>query len=175
MNTCIRFAPSPQPSRLESLYYGRINSHDSDGHWLIDGQFPAHTAPSLLVAPCIGDVVAYVEVEQRYVILHVLERQQQADDALTIAAQQPLRIEAPNIELMGWNQLSFTSLQRISMAGQHASISVSGSWVQQAEHCIQHAGHLTQTTSGIARCSAQQYIMTAEDDVCIDGKRINMG
>ncbi len=174
MNTCIRFAPSKQPAPLQGNFSGVISAANDDGSWLIDEHFSAWQATSLLIKPAVGDTVAYVAVAERYFIVHILQRTEGSEN-LEISTQQPLSIRAPQLDLLGWESIQLTSLQTISTACQHHALTASGSLVQQAHDVIQQAQHVTQTTTGIARHSAQQHIITASDDVQIDGKRINMG
>lgn len=175
MNTCIRFAPKKLPTEIEHSYYGRISAVDENGLFCIDQHFTASAATSLLVAPQLDDLVCFVEAGQGYYIVQILQRSEKASRQIDINLDQPLAISAPEVSLLGWNRTQLCSADQVSISAQHTWLSAAGSLVQQAQQLIVQSEQLTQNTSGIARSSAQQHIMTASEDVVIDGKRINMG
>jgi hypothetical protein len=47
--------------------------------------------------------------------------------------------------------------------------------VSQAKHLIQHAGDFALNAKSLLRIHSKQQIITAQEDIRIDGKRINMG
>lgn len=175
MNTCLKLTPPIKPMPVTTHYGGVISGYDdSQQCWVIDELYPAVGAASLLVKPGEGDKVCFVEMDGEYYITQVLLRQQQ-DDALLIESRVPLHWVAPTLQFTAFEKLELVSLNQIAVMGKNAMITASQSLIQQTENLIQKVGQCSLVARGLSRFSAKQQIITAEEDVRVDGKRINMG
>ncbi len=180
MTPCIEFPlhHQYQPTPLENAYSGVITAIDAgNDQWIIDQHFTAPTAVSLLRKPEAGDLVYFVRIGTEFFITQILQRQKSdnASRPLSLESDQPLYIHAPELKLSAWHTLELTSVNTLSVAAEQGSFCFSGTLIQQSENLIQQVGHMNLTARGLLRLNAKQQLITAEEDVRIDGKRINMG
>ncbi len=171
----VKLAPIDEAKPTPAQYYhGVITGFDDVSHiWTIDQKFQAKRATSLLLKPSIGAEVSFVAGQNSYFILDVLE--QHGTSELLMESDKALHWCAPKISLTAWNDLEFSALKQIKLMGQHYSLSVAGTLVQQAQNLIQQAEHFSISAKGLLRLNAKQQIITAKEDLRLDGKRINMG
>jgi len=178
MTPCIEFPFKYEPTPLENAYSGIVTAIDENNDsWIIDQHFPAQKAVSLLIKPEIGDLVYFIASNTQFFITQILQRPQSdnAPRALSLESDQPLHIHAPELRLSAWQTLELTSVNILSVAARQGSFCFSGALIQQSEDLIQQVGHMSLTARGLLRLNAKQQLITAEEDVRIDGKRINMG
>ena len=178
MNALLKLAPTSevecaQPTPLQS-YIGRVSGFDDQQKCLIDEQFSATCADGLLVKPNIGDVVTFCVTEGHYYITQIIKRNDVTQD-LVIESKSNVRWIAPQMNFTALEDFEITSFNKVSVVGNSCVLSASESMVQNTEHLIQHAGQHSLTVTGLYRVSSKQQILNAEEDVRIDGKRINMG
>ncbi|WP_026971594.1 DUF3540 domain-containing protein [Aliagarivorans marinus] len=146
---------------------------DGSANYLIDQHVHAELALSALVEPQLGDRVAYLGDESGCFVLHILKRK--SPQTLQLRSATPIAVHAPELTLSADKQLDLVSLNRFSLTGQHGVVSVSGTLVSCAEHMVKQVNQLMVTAKGLLRLSGRQQVITAEQDVRIDGERINMG
>lgn len=146
---------------------------DDSASYLIDQYVHAELAVSTLVEPQLGDRVAYLRDESGCFVLHILTRE--SPQTLQLRSATPIALHAPELTLSADKQLDLVSLNRFSLTGQHGVVSVSGTLVSCAEHMVKQVNQLMVTAKGLLRLSGRQQVITAEQDVRIDGERINMG
>jgi len=151
---CLLSAESAE-SGQEALYFSRI----SDG---------------MLVQPCVGDSVLCADTQNDLIVIQVLSRHTE-NRTLQINCERDIEMLAPRIKLSALDELELSSASKLSLLARDIVSGASRSLVQQARNLMQNAGNFSLTAKGILRSSAKQQLMTAEEDVRIDGKRINMG
>ncbi|WP_432453223.1 MULTISPECIES: hypothetical protein [unclassified Agarivorans] len=150
--------------------------HDEAGRavkYQLDHDVEVVLAMSSLIQPVRGDLVAYLKTEAGCFLLHILQRN--CEQVTQINSVHPIQLHAPKIVLSAEQELELLSLNRFSLTGQHGLISVSGTLVSCADFMVKQVNQLMVTAKGLLRLSGRQQVITAEEDVRIDGKRINMG
>lgn len=163
-----------EPSMDAQYIVGRVTGYDAQlHHFTVEDDIHAGVADGLLVQPASGDLVACLLSEQGNFILQVLV--QANAKALSITSAKPIKMSAPSISMAARDELELVSLNRFSLVGKHGVISAAGSLVACAEQLIQQVGQFMLSAKGLMRLSGRQQVITAEEDVRIDGKRINMG
>lgn len=168
--------PPLQTGVLSVVYTGSITHFDEDSkHWLLDDQFLGVAASSLILKLGIGDRVCFVEDDGQYYITQVLSQPLQDDNTLVFESEHAMEWRAPQLRFSAWKELEFMSLNRLSLVCKHGVVSSVNSLVMQAEQLIQHVTQFSVTAKGLLRLNGKQQLITAEEDVRIDGKRINMG
>ena len=178
MNNCITFERKlPQsnvkPNNQYQYHVGTISIYNRETEvCLIDGHISAEVADGLLVAPHTGDLVAYLINENDAFLLQILR---QTVDSTQIHCHKPLSIHAPKVNISANQKLDMVGLEGFSLVGKQGVISVAGSLVTCAEHLVQQVNQFMLNAKGMLRLSGRQQVMTAEEDIRIDGKRINMG
>ena len=174
MSSCLRLSDSPTPA-MQSI--GQLTAFDErEQRWVVDGSFFASVAVSELLTPTIGDTVLFVVSGQhdkpQYVITHVLESQAQS---LSIRTEKPVSLVSPKISLTATQDVEVTALNKLQFIGKHGVLSFTDSLVNTVKNLIQHVEHASVTAKGMFRTHAKQQVITASEDVRVDGKRINMG
>lgn len=160
--------------KTADYYIANISDFDpKTGKCIVDQCTSAQLAAGLLVQPCVGDLVACVQTQGAIYVIQILQTMQ--DDKLQLSSVKPMFVNAPSISLMAEDELNMVSLNRFSLVGKHGVMSVAASLVTRAEYMIQNISEWMVTAKGMMRLSARQQVITAEEDVRIDGKRINMG
>ena len=134
----------------------------------------AQRAESLLVQPEVGDRVFYIEVEREYFIVHILKRKT-VTAPLVMQTARPMDWIAPVIRLKALEEMQFLSVNKLSLSACDVVLSACQTLVQQARHFLQQAKNFSLTTKGLIRVSGRQQVITAEEDLRMDAKRINMG
>jgi hypothetical protein len=175
MNSCLKLTPAVKPIPIATSFAGQVTGYDQQHNcWIIDELYLAPCAASLLVKPGEGDKVCFVQVEDDYYITQILSRKAQSE-ALLIETKVPLHLVAPAIQLTAFETLEMVSLNRIAVMGKNYILAAKQSVIQQTENWIQQVGQCSITAKGVMRLNAKQQVITAEEDVRVDGKRINMG
>lgn len=167
---------SVEPTPLPKQCWGEITRFDKgSGMWLIDNEFCAKVAVSLLVKPELGDCVAFVSLAGHgYIIQQILCRAEQHCE-VTMQLDHDVRLIAPNIAIQAQDNLDLAALNKASLMSENLQQSAQKSFVQQADNMILQATQLSATADSVMNLSAQQHLLVAEEDVRIDGNRISMG
>jgi len=175
MNNCLKLTPVVEPTPLPVNYGGQITGFDNtSNHWVIDAEFNANCAVNLLVKPCIGDKVCFIQCDNHYYITQLLARDT-SHETITIQSDKKVHWLAPEFKLTAFDNLEFISLNQITITSKNYMMSAANTMLQQAESLLQQVGKFSLTAKGLLRTNAKQQIITAEKDVRIDGERINMG
>ena len=165
----------PEPPKLSYVHCGEITAvSGSDHQWQVDNSYSALSGTGLMLTPCVGDKVSFIESKGQYYILQVLYRPD-AEKPLSFETERDIDWQAPNVRFTVFDEMEFVSLNRISLMCKHGVMSMTNTLVTQAEHYIQKAAQLSITAKTLLRLNAKHQIITADEDVRIDGKRINMG
>lgn len=176
MDVELYLTPYKLPEPIAQTFIGVITGFDKEqGYWLIDQQFIAHVAVSLLVRPIIGDTVAFVLVkEDVYVIDQILMRDSK-DNMIDIESDRKMQWQAPEISIQAQNSVEIAALNNVSVTAKHLVQSSQKSLVQRSENLMMHAEYLSASADCVMNLIAQQQLLIAEEDVRIDGNRISMG
>jgi len=175
MNSCLKLSIHPEPTPVSSLYTGVITGFDKEHRcWVIDDSFKAVTAADLLVKPCVGDTICFVEMVKIYYITQLLSRDSTVD-TLTLSSDKKMHLQAPELKFTAFENIEFTSLNKMALNSKHYAMSVTNTLIQQAENLLQQVGQFSLTAKGLLRTQGKHQVITAEKDVRIDGERINMG
>lgn len=135
---------------------------------------PACLSEGMLVQPLVGDTVLCIDSDRGLVVTQVLLRKEKTQ-TLTIYTNKTFECIAPEIKLKAFNELELSSAKKLSLFARDIISGASRTMLQQAKQILQNVADYSLTASGIVRTDAKQQLMTAEEDVRIDGKRINMG
>lgn len=165
-----------KPTPMPETFYGDISGFDETSKlWKIDCHFFAHVAVSLLVTPEVGDKVAFIFLDETgYIINQILARNIQ-NTSMTLQTDREVNWLAPRISIQAQDELELVALNTVSMMGNNLVHSAQTSLVQQAETMIMQANQLSATADGVMNLTGKQQMLIAEEDVRIDGNRINMG
>lgn len=176
MNNCLKFENKKRHQLTTVTHYGgMITAYDSERNsYIVDHDYHAQCATSLLLKPAVGDQVVLIEMQEKYYICQILTQTSQAEELL-IESDKPVQWVAPKLKFSALQEVELISLNRLSFVSKHCMISIAGSLIQQTENLIQQVAHYSLAASGLLRLTGKQQIITAEEDVRIDGKRINMG
>jgi len=183
MNNCLKLMPqlkqkrTPEvsPTPLQVNFGGQITSFDQVNNcWVIDSHFSADCAINLLVKPCVGDKVCFIEMDNAYYITQLLSRDL-SNETLVIQSDKKVHWLAPELKLTAFENLEFVSLNKVAISSKNYVMSAANTMIQQAENLLQQVGQFSLTAKGLLRLSGKQQLITAEKDVRIDGERINMG
>lgn len=171
----LKLVPELVSKRNALNYTGRVSDYNKSGQcWVIDEHLSASCALSLLVQPSVGDKVCFIKEGSDYYIISILTREDKSD-ILKVYSDKKIHWLAPELRFTALNSLELVSLSKIMVTTKNHVMSVANTIIQQTENLIQQVGQLSITAKGLVKLSGKQQIITAEKDVRIDGKRINMG
>ncbi len=174
--------PPPLPLHLvEARIIVALDRHA----FLLDDGRAAHQALSCLIRPEVGDhvLVATCRNDTSYV-LHVLHRTEPNLVQLSVPGARELRIEQPRIRLEASDAIALHALTDVEITAATGALSlntrnlfatVQESLVQSVGQFVGRAGHYLLEVSQLLRMHGQQAIVTADEDVKVDGERISMG
>jgi hypothetical protein len=174
--------PSPLPLYLvEAKIVVALEQH---AYLLNDGRL-AHQALSCLICPEVGDhiLVAACHNETSY-ILHILQRGELRQARLSVPGMHELSIEQDRINLNAGDALALRALNDVEVSAATGVLSLNGrnlfttvheSLVQNVGQFIGKAGHYLLEVRQLLRLHSQQTLITAEQDIKVDGERISMG
>jgi hypothetical protein len=174
--------PPPLPLHLvEAKIVVALEQH---AYLLNDGRM-AHQALSCLVRPEVGDHVltATCQNDASY-ILHILHRTEPKQVRLGVPGASEMRIEQARITLDAIENIALQSLADVEVSAATGVLSLNGrnlfttvheSLVQSVGHFVGKAEHYLLEVRQLLRMHGQQAIVTAEQDVKVDGERISMG
>ena len=144
---------------------GRVCQIDHSVHGII--------ADGLLVSLEVGDTVACIHSPLGVFVIQQLI--QHPTRLQQIKSRQELHICASSLRLQATDDMELVSLNRCSMVSKHTVISAAETLVTTAEHAIQSVSQFLLSVKGLLRMNGKSQVITAEEDVRVDGKRINMG
>lgn len=186
-------------SPAEVMKTGEITAVDSNENgFIIDQSLPASQAMSCLVTPQLGDTVLYWHDNQQRWILAVLKAQQSAENkahnknindlnqprTVSLPNQQAMQISARKLLLNAQHTMQLNSMGNIQLNAvvgklmlnaKHCVYSIQESLMQIARTLLQRSDYIDHQANKVLKSHAQQQLMTADKDVKIDAKRINMG
>ncbi len=135
---------------------------------------PAQLAESLLATPCAGDRVLCVDLEGDLIIVQILTRASNTEPLL-MTSSRTIEWVAPVLRFKAIRELELLSAKKLTLSACDLVLGASRTLVQQARHILQQANDYAVTAKGLLRLNGRQQVITAEQDVRIDGERINMG
>ncbi|MCG8632988.1 MAG: DUF3540 domain-containing protein, partial [Desulfobacterales bacterium] len=151
--------------------------------FMIDSVTEATQAFSCVVRPEKGDVAAYVRTPLKSYILGVLERDgDHADIQVNGAAE--LNIKARKMSLSASEEVEVRSLKSIRLTAYLGTLSLTGtnlvatvkeSIIQSAKSHINTVINYTMNAKQLLRFHGRHQILTADEEIRMDGERINMG
>lgn len=175
MKPSLQIAHEKSPRPMPQSYFGEITGFDSQQQcWRIDNQFLATKAVSLLVNPEISDQVGFVELNGKYVITQLLTRSEK-QQKVTLQSEQSVQWIAPNLSVKALDSVELVASNNVTMMANSLVQNGLNSMIQQSEHLLQQANQFSANATGVMHLNGKQQIITAEDDVRIDGERINIG
>ncbi|SHE43780.1 DUF3540 domain-containing protein [Vibrio gazogenes] len=174
MNHLLKLPKSAKPKPMPESYIGRVTGvEEGQNTWRIDQLFLAKAAESLLVKVEIGDVVAFIEYQHNLIIVQILQRE--GDRKTTIQSHNDVCWIAPKMSFQTQDELELLALNRISITADHLMQSAQGTSIQQAQKMILSAQSVSASADDVMNLTAKQHMLIAEEEVRIDGERINMG
>lgn len=167
--------PNVVPKEIQVTYGGLITRFDKlSNSWIIDDVYSATCAVSLLIQPCVGDTVCFVEMAEEYYITQLLSRKNEIE-TLTISSDKKMHWQAPELKFTAFENLELISLDKMALMSKNCVMSVANTMIQQAENLLQKVGQYSLSAKGLLRVHGKHQVITAEKDVRIDAERINMG
>jgi hypothetical protein len=134
----------------------------------------ADLADGLFIQPQPGDQVLCVELADRLLITQVLVSAKPQQPVCWRSARK-FDFQAPSLSINTVDELELVSAGKLSLYGRDMVVGAVRTLVSQAKHLIQHAGDFALNAKSLLRIHSKQQIITAQEDIRIDGKRINMG
>lgn len=148
----------------------RIASPDSQG----ESGLMALAAEDMLMQPEEGDVVLCVKVAEQWFITQLLKRAQ-PKETLQLTSSRTVEWAVPSFRIKALNELELLSANRLTISARDLLAGASRSLVQQAHNFLQKATTFSLNTKGLMQITGKQQVIVAEEDLRMDGKRINMG
>lgn len=174
MNRSLKMSQYVKPTPMPESYIGTISGFDqAQKCWQIDHHFLAQVAESVLVKPEAGDVVSFIAYQDGFIIVQILQRANKGK--MTLQSQDDVCWIAPKVSIQVQDELELMALNTVSITGNNLVQSAQESSVQQAQTMILHGKHLSANAEDVMNLSAKQHMLIAEEEVRIDGERINMG
>lgn len=173
----------PQPLPLALTEASIVVAIEPHAYLLNDGRI-ARQALSCLIRPEIGDHVLASACQHDTYILHILQRHGLRQAQLSVPGVSDLRIEQEQLSLMASDSIRLRALHDVEVSAASGVLSLNArnlfttvqeSLVQHAGHFIGKAGHYLLEVRQLLRLHSQQALITAEEDVKVDGERISMG
>ncbi|AJK50070.1 DUF3540 domain-containing protein [Burkholderia plantarii] len=174
--------PPPLPLHLvEARVIVALEQHA----YLLDDGRVAYQALSCLIRPEVGDhvLVATCPNDASY-ILHVLHRADAKQVQLSVPGAETLRVEQARIELAATESIALDSLADVEISAATGTLNLAArnlfttaqdSLVENVGQFVGRADRYLLEVSELLRLHGQQAIVTAEEDVKVDGERISMG
>ncbi len=172
--------------RNEPMTYreGTITSEKGEGGFIIDDVIEAETAFSCIVRPETGDRIVYLKSANAVFITDILKRDQVCVADIQIKGVDELSIKSKKLNLVAGEQLNLKSLKTIditaflgvvSLTGMNLVTTVKESIIQNAASHITSVKNYTLNAKNLLRTHGKHHIMTADEEIRMDGERINMG
>jgi hypothetical protein len=173
----------PQPLPLALTEASIVVAIEPHAYLLNDGRV-ARQALSCLIRPEIGDHVLASVCQHDTYILHILQRHSTQQAQLSAPGVKALHIEQEQLTLAANDSISLRALNNVDVSAATGVLSlnarnrfatVQDSLVQQAAHFVGKAEHYLLEVRQLLRLHGQQALITADEDVKVDGERISMG
>lgn len=179
MNTAV------QTSKTLAWAEARIAVALDDNCYLLDDGRLARQAASCVLTPEAGDRILAVGCrEGDSYIVHVLDRGFAEAAELSVPGTQQLNIRQQRIAMSAIEQMSLQALRDIEITAATGSMSfnarnlfvtVQESLVQNVRHYIGKAEQYLLNVRSLLKLHGKQALVTAEQDVKVDGERISVG
>lgn len=178
----VTFYEKATAGQTAQLYTGTITGIKEE-LFFINDELLSRQADGLGIRLKVGDVVSYLETSDEAYIVNLLVAAPREDMGLRFPCADGLTISAERIDLLGQQTISLRALQELSLVTSRtlkiccqnlfqtviaSAVNVMGSWIQKCEQA-------SVETKGIMRSNAGSQIITADEDLRLDAKRINMG
>ncbi len=167
-----------------SLYQGTVTRVlEPEAGYEIDQNRVARQAYSCLIQPCVGDRVLVSSSTEPFIVA-VLERTQPQPACLQLPTDDPLTLRNQDLSLQAEQSLKLSSLAEMELNvplgtlrwnAHHVFSTVTGNWVQQVNHHLQRVRQFALEATQLLRLHGKHQFITADQDIKIDGERINMG
>ncbi len=173
------------------LVYGRVTDCIEDGSYLIDNEYFAYRAIGCLIVPSKDDLVLIVrEKDTKAYLLNVLSRTRVNNNSeskpveLSIPGNEELLIRGERLNLHGKKSLDLSTLGSMSLSAclgplkitaKNCFTSVIETLVQIAKFSSLSAEQIIQKAGQTFKTQGRHQLISAQQDVKIDGERINMG
>jgi hypothetical protein len=174
----------PPPLPLYLVEAKIIVALEQHVYLLNDGRV-ARQALSCLICPEVGDhVLATACQNETSYILHILQRGELRQARLSVPGVQELHIEQDRIKVSAGDAIALRALNDIEVSAATGVLSLNGrnlfttvheSLVQNVGQFIGKAEHYLLEVRQLLRLHSQQTLITAEQEVKVDGERISMG
>ncbi len=167
-----------------AYYEGTITSDTGEGRFIIDGRVEAETAFSCIVRPECGDTIVYLKTDNAAYISAILSRPDDSPATIEIEGVKELSIKSKKLNLTAEEHLDLQSLKTIGITSFLGALTLTGMNIVTTvkESIIQHAtSHITSVKNyslnakNLLRTHGKHHIMTADEEIRMDGERINMG
>ncbi|KKB61297.1 hypothetical protein WM40_23990 [Robbsia andropogonis] len=174
----------PQPLPLHLLEARVIVALEQHAYLLDDGRV-AYQALSCLIRPEVGDhvLVATCQNDASY-ILHVLHRTDAKQVQLSVPGAEMLRIEQARIQLTAIESIALDALSDVeiraatgtlNLAARNLFTSAQDTLVENVGQFVGRADRYLLEVNELLCLHGQHAIITADEDVKVDGERISMG
>ena len=175
MKSSLTLAKVNVPNAMPETYIGNITGFDKQRQcWLIDEQFSAKKAVSLLVNPEVSDQVSFIELDGEFIITQLLTRMDD-QSKITMQSDNPVQWIIPDLSVKALHSLELMASNNVTLMANNIIQNGLSSLMQYSENLLQQAEQFSATAKGVLRLNGKQQIITADDDVRIDGERINIG
>ena len=140
-------------------------------------------AAGCLLQPVKGDQVLCAITGDECFILSVLIRADGAESRINLDGKANLSIESEQLKIRGnksvkiqsGNQISVTSLGEIRFNARNLFTTVTNSLMQMARYYLSRAENIDLKAKQLLCSRGRHQLITAEEDVKVDGERISMG
>jgi len=144
----------------------------------------ARLATSCLLQPLPDDQVLVAWCDDTAYITDVLSRAADQPAELTVAGATRLRLAHARLDLQASERINLHCLQDLDLQAVAGSLSLSArnlvfsaidALLEQVRHRITRAEQICMRARGLFRLHGKDSFITADEDVRIDGERINVG
>ncbi len=161
---------------------GTVSSRQGE-ELLIDADIEARRAMSCLVEAEVGDRVLYVRDTTRAYVLAVLEGERPDaaaaslpnGGALTLSASRLALFAARGLDVASRGKLSLRSTDTVEVNARDYLVTACQSLVQVARQYFSRARQISLEAQELLRSHGHHQVITATEDVKVDGERISMG
>ena len=156
-----------------------------DSRYVVDGRRACRRAAACLLEPQPGDtVLCYTGDDGCAYVLSVLERACPERALLSVAGANAVGLHARRLDLSASRNLRLSTLRHMQINAALGTLqvnardlftTVSNSLVQAAQNYIGKMTQYSLRAAGLLRQHGRHQVVTADQDVRIDGERITMG
>ena len=185
MMRAVRISDTPCRPHAPEWTEAQVARRMEDGRWRLDDGRAAQRALSCLIEPMPGDrvLVAAAGDDECYVV-HVLARGRAERALLSVPGASALTIAQARIDIGATERVAIRSLRDVEVSAvsgvlalnaRNLFATVSDSLVENARHYVGRIGDFLLDVSSLLRAHGKQALVTAEEDIKMDAKRISMG